>query len=127
MFDKKTKIFMGFIGILFIIVMAFLILELQKLENLKVGTIDLNQVEDGVYYGTESTYLIEVEVIVTIKNHNIEDVQLLTYRHSRGEDAVLIIEDMVKENKVMVDNISGATESSRVIKAAVIKALKGQN
>lgn len=48
----------------------------------------------------------------------------MEHRHERGKAAEVVIEKIIKEQKIDVDAISGATNSSTVIKKAVENALK---
>jgi uncharacterized protein with FMN-binding domain len=50
----------------------------------------------------------------------------LEHRHERGKTAEVITDSIIDEQKIDVDAISGATNSSTVIKKAVENALKSR-
>ena len=88
-----------------------------------VETVDLSKVEDGTYEGIEETDLVKVTVVVTVKAHQITDIQLVRHENGKGTPAEAMIPEMIRQNTSEVDGISGATMSSKTIKAAVKNAL----
>ena len=54
----------------------------------------------------------------------IEDIEILKHECGKGHPADVIVSDMIKDNTVDVDAVSGATMSSEVIKDAVRDALR---
>lgn len=128
MYKGKIRIFSGIIVVLFVAVMAVFMLEIEAVKNTQVIHYEMSDVTDGSYVGEASTYLIHVKVKVDVKDRTITNIELLEYQHNRGDEAVDILDPMVKENSTNVDNVSGATQSSILIKAAVSDALeKGVN
>ena len=69
---------------------------------------------------------IYAKVEVTVQNGEITNINILEHRHERGKTAEVIADSMVDEQKIDVDAISGATNSSTVIKKAVENALKSK-
>ena len=67
---------------------------------------------------------IYAKVEVTVKNGEVSNINILEHRHERGETAEAIINKIVEQQKIDIDTISGATNSSIVIKKAVENALK---
>lgn len=59
-----------------------------------------------------------------MQNGEIANINILEHRHERGKTAEVIADSIVDEQKIDVDAISGATNSSTVIKKAVENALK---
>ncbi|MGN1413651.1 MAG: FMN-binding protein [Anaerovoracaceae bacterium] len=88
-----------------------------------VAAIDLSVVEDGVYEGTEETALVKVTVKVEVKDHKMIDIQLIRHENGKGKPAEDMIPEMLRENTSEVDCVSGATMSSKTIRAAVRNAL----
>ena len=86
--------------------------------------IDLSHVADGVYNGHSETDLVKVDVRVTVADGRIEDIEILKHECGKGHPADVIVNDMIKDNTVEVDVVSGATMSSEVIKDAVRDALR---
>ena len=112
-----------------IIFILFMIISCQVIANNAVKSIDsrpivdINDVKDGVYFGKEETPLVSVEVNVTVNDKRIIDIALLKHENGMGEKAEEMIPEMIKNNTSEVDIVSGATLSSKVIRAAVRNAL----
>ena len=89
----------------------------------EVAIVDLAAVEDGIYEGTEETDLVKVSVVVTVKDHQITDIQLTRHENGKGTPAEAMIPEMIRQNTSEVDAVTGATMSSKTIKASVRNAL----
>ena len=89
------------------------------------GEIDIADVSDGIYIGEYDVNFIYAKVEVTVEDGEIVSINILEHRHERGKAAETVIEKIIEEQKIDVDAISGATNSSTVIKKAVENALKG--
>ena len=87
--------------------------------------IDIADVSDGIYIGEYDVNFIYAKVEVTVEDGEIVSINILEHRHERGKAAEKIIEKIIEEQKIDVDAVSGATNSSTVIKKAVENALKG--
>lgn len=85
--------------------------------------IPLSAVADGIYEGTEETPLAKVTVQVTVQGQRIADIQLIRHENGQGTLAEAMLPTMLQANTSEVDDISGATMSSKVIWAAVRNAL----
>ena len=90
-----------------------------------IGEIDIADVSDGIYIGEYDVNFIYAKVEVTVEDGEIVSINILEHRHERGKAAEKIIENIIEEQKIDVDAVSGATNSSTVIKKAVENALKG--
>lgn len=88
-----------------------------------MATVNLSKVADGTYEGIEETSLVKVTVKVEVKDHKIQDIQLIRHENGKGKPAEAMIPEMVAQNTSEVDTISGATMSSKTIRAAVREAL----
>lgn len=88
--------------------------------------INIADVSDGVYIGEYNVNFIYAKVEVTVQNGEITDINILEHKQERGKSAETIITKIIDEQKIDVDAISGATNSSTVIKKAVENALKGE-
>lgn len=112
-----------------IIFILFMIISCQVIANNAVKSIDsrpivdIKDVKDGVYFAKEETPLVSAEVNVTVKDKRIVDIALLRHENGKGEKAEEMIPEMIKNNTSEVDIVSGATLSSKVIRAAVRNAL----
>jgi uncharacterized protein with FMN-binding domain len=120
-------------GVLLIFTVGAMLLMFQKLDRdaqvileEEVNELNLEGLMDGVYEGEYMEALAtNAKVEVTMEDGQIVDIVLLKHSNGRGEDAEGIIEDILESQSILVDDVSGATYSSRVIKLAVIDALEG--
>ncbi|MEY8332256.1 FMN-binding protein [Lachnospiraceae bacterium 47-T17] len=87
--------------------------------------IDIADVSDGIYIGEYDVNFIYAKVEVTVEDGEILSISILEHRHERGKAAEKVIEKIIEEQKIDVDAVSGATNSSTVIKKAVENALNG--
>ena len=90
-----------------------------------IGEIDIADVSDGIYIGEYDVNFIYAKVEVTVEDGEIVSINILEHRHERGKAAETVIEKIIEDQKIDVDAVSGATNSSTVIKKAVENALKG--
>ena len=98
----------------------------QRLDAVPVTRI--SAVEDGIYEGEVETALVKVTVLVTVADHQIRDIQLTRHENGRGAPAEAMLAEMVRQNTSEVDTVSGATMSSKTIRAAVRNVLaKGRS
>jgi uncharacterized protein with FMN-binding domain len=89
---------------------------------------DISSVADGEYTGECDAGYIFAKVNVTVIDGVITNIDLLEHRNERGKDGEGVIDKILSEQYTDVDAVSGATNSSRVIKKAVENALeKGIN
>jgi len=86
--------------------------------------IQVNQVADGKYEGEYDAGYIYAKVSVTIAANKIKSIEILEHRNERGAPAEKITERIIKGQSLDVDMVSGATNSSLVIKKAIENALK---
>lgn len=121
---KKIK----YIIVILVFFISIFIIEIIRMNNqvkaFDKTPIDISQVSDGVYNGHSETDLVKVEVKVTVEAGAIKDIEILKHECGKGRPANVIVNDMVKNNDVEVDGVSGATFSSEVIKDAVRDALR---
>jgi uncharacterized protein with FMN-binding domain len=94
--------------------------------NFDFSDIDLSAVADGTYNGSEDGGIVKASVQVTVLNHAITEVKILSHDNGKGKPAEVITNDIVANNSLEVDTISGATYSSNVIRMAVYNALTGE-
>ena len=125
------KLFKTFLTIVIIfalvIIFTFAVVSIRMTGQVKAfdkTNINLSQVADGVYTGHSETDLVKVDVRVTVADGRIEDIEILKHECGKGHPADVIVSDMIKDNTVDVDAVSGATMSSEVIKDAVRDALR---
>lgn len=128
---KKKGIIIG-VSIVVIVLVAVAIREGVRLNRYKkkaqatiIDTVDINQIQDGVYQGEYDLDYVYAAVSVTVKAGRIEQIAIQKHKHERGAEAEKAIPKRIIEHQsVQVDVISGASNSSKAIMKAVEVALK---
>lgn len=95
----------------------------KRVKEIVIQEVDLKALKNGTYYGSCDVGYIFAKVKVSVKNGKIEDIKIVEHRNERGESAKQITKEMIQQQKINVDAISGATNSSMAIKKAVENAL----
>ena len=128
---SKKKVVLLVIMLLLLIGLVWGIIYLKSVSDYKQAVkettfeeINISDIPDGVYIGEYDVNFIYAKVEVTVQNGEITNINILEHRHERGKTAEVITDSIVDEQKIDVDAISGATNSSTVIKKAVENALK---
>lgn len=98
----------------------------DKVMEVPIEEISLENVEDGTYIGEYKFETNYAKVQVVVKNKDIKKIVLEQFDTAKGEEAADIVESIEDKNSIMVDDISKATVSSRIIKLAVADALSGK-
>jgi uncharacterized protein with FMN-binding domain len=124
---KKRLITIGILVAIISIGAVALYINMEKTtstyKNFDFGSIDLATLADGTYIGSEDGGIVKASVEVTIKDHVIKQVSILSHDCGLGKPAEVIVEEIVKNNSLQVDTVSGATYSSDVIRMATYNAL----
>jgi uncharacterized protein with FMN-binding domain len=98
----------------------------ESVSKLTYENIDILSIVDGAYIGECNVDFIYSKVKVIVKDGKITKIDLLEHKNERGSTAEKITNDIIKEQRIDVDAISGATNSSKVIKKAVENAIKNK-
>lgn len=130
---SKKKVVLLVIMLLLLIGLVWGIIYLKSVSDYKQAVkettfeeINISDIPDGVYIGEYDVNFIYAKVEVTVQNGEITNISILEHRNERGKSAEAITNKIVDEQKTDVDAISGATNSSTVIKKAVENALKSE-
>ena len=125
--------------IVMILIMLFLLLALifgtayidrvgeykRAVKETTIEEVNILDIPDGVYIGEYDVNFIYAKVEVDVSGGKIIDVRILEHRQERGKAAEAVANEIVDEQRIDVDTVPGATNSSIVIKKAVEVALKG--
>ena len=125
--------------IVMILIMLFLLLALifgtayidrvgeykRAVKETTIEEVNISDISDGVYIGKYDVNFIYAKVEVDVSGGKIIDVRILEHRQERGKAAEAVANEIVDEQRIDVDTVPGATNSSIVIKKAVEVALKG--
>lgn len=95
----------------------------EKVQAIEIGTVNLDNVKDGEYKGSCNVDFIEAEVLVKVKAHKIDKIDILKHKNGKGKPAEAIVDKVIDKQSLQVDAISGATNSSKVILKAIEDAL----
>ena len=118
---------------LFLIVLIFTAIYLKSVADYKRAVkettftnLDISNVPDGIYVGEYDVDFVYAKVEVTVQNGAITNIDILEHKNGRGSSAEVVVDRIIEEQKIEVDAVSGATNSSTVIKKAVENALTGK-
>lgn len=89
-----------------------------------IGEPDISDIADGTYVGEYDVGFIYAKVEVSVRDGEISGIEILEHRNGRGEAAEAVVDRIIDGQRLDVDAVSGATNSSTVIKKAVENALK---
>jgi uncharacterized protein with FMN-binding domain len=99
-------------------------LQLSYYRNLPIYEVRLDSLSDGYYLG-KYDYYFEYEVGVSIENQAIRDVKILNNRNNHyARLAEGIKYKIIREQKIDINAISGATTTSKIFLKAIELALK---
>lgn len=119
--------------LLFLIVLIYTALYLKNVADYKgaveettFSNLNISDISDGVYIGEYDVNFVYAKVEVTVKAGVITNIDILEHKNGRGSRAEVVVDRIVEEQKIEVDAVSGATNSSTVIKKAVENALTGE-
>ena len=96
----------------------------QAVRDLTVEEVPLAAVADGTYQGECDVDFIRARVAVTVKGGQITNISLLEHKNGRGQPAEVVLDNILQAQRLDVDAVSGATNSSTVLKKAVENALR---
>ena len=94
------------------------------LAEVVIEPVDLKGIADGTYRGETDAGIVQVKLEVDVKDSSITDIRLLEHRNGQGAEAEKLIPQIIEEQRVDIDTVSGATYSSLAILDAVEGALK---
>lgn len=95
----------------------------KKVKETTFNEIDISQIPDGTYIGEYDVGFVYAKVEVRVEEGKIADIHILEHRQERGSAAEAILDDIIASQRIDVDAVSGATNSSTVLKKAVENAL----
>lgn len=95
------------------------------ISEIQLKDVDLSKVANGVYHGSCDAEVIGAEVDVTVKDNSITDINL-KHKTDRGQSAEVLVDRVIEKQKINIDTISGATNSSKVILKAIENALENK-
>ncbi|MBE0601787.1 MAG: FMN-binding protein [Firmicutes bacterium] len=120
---KKLK----WIGIALLVcvaaIMIYAVLGMQQTLSLEINTVDLAGIPDGEYAGEYDCYRWTNAVIVSVENHQINDIQAVKGPTGRQTIRQELIAQILAEQTPALDAVSGATADQKAFLKAVETAL----
>ena len=95
----------------------------DEVRSITITEPDLSNIPDGRYIGECDVGLIYAKVEAEVEAGTLKQVRILEHRNGRGGPAEQIVETMLQVQRIDVDAVSSATNSSKVIKKALERAL----
>jgi uncharacterized protein with FMN-binding domain len=96
----------------------------KAVDEIVIEDFDLSRIPDGTFTGKYNAFPVVVEVEVTVGDHMMTGIDLIKHMNGQGGGADVIPQKVVDAQSLLVDTISGATFSSKVILLAIRDALQ---
>lgn len=96
----------------------------RQIAQTAIEAVDLTEVPDGTFTGKCNAFPVIAKVQVVVKDHEITDILLEQHINGQGSGAEVIPDRVVQAQSLLVDTVSGATYSSKVILLAIWDALQ---
>lgn len=98
--------------------------QIEEAKQLPFFNTKLENVADGTYTGKTVSSFLTVQLEVTVKNHQIQDIQILEKKGSKGKKVDPIIHSMIQNNNSVVPAIDGEELASLVFISCCDDALR---
>lgn len=95
-----------------------------QVKQIDIENINISTIPNGIYEGECNVGYIYAHVSVTVLDGEITDIEILEHRNERGAAAENIVSSIISQQKIDVDAVTSATNSSKVIQKAIETALK---
>ncbi|WP_291559479.1 MULTISPECIES: FMN-binding protein [unclassified Clostridium] len=122
---KSIKILISIVIIIFIVATAgFFYIKSIELPNIEIKNINIKDINDGSYIGEYEAGPVKAVVKVEVIGNKIKDIKIEKHECGLGKKAEKITDEIESLQTLQVDEVSGATLSSKVILKAVEIALE---
>lgn len=111
------------LALIIVLIAAVVVIMNIKPPKVSFESIDIGALGDGTYEGAYTLGPVKAVVEVTIASGSIADAVIKEHRTGQGQKAEVIIDSFLSAQSLEVDEVSGATWSSRAILKAVEAAL----
>lgn len=109
---------------IFVSGMFWLTRGLTEGENLSVGTVDLNNIDNGIYYGQLKMGRWSNQLYVTVENHQITNIEVKKRVSIDSEELrISLFESVIRSQSLQVDAVSEATITSNAYLKSIENAL----
>jgi uncharacterized protein with FMN-binding domain len=97
---------------------------LAAIKALTIDDVAISTIKDGTYEGYQNNTMVTAKVSVEVNSGKIVAIRLLEHTHGPNHGADAIIPKVIEKQSLIVDSVSGATYSSKVLLKAIESALK---
>ena len=119
-----TVVLLSLIGLIFAAIYLKRVADYKKaVRDTTFSNLDISNVPNGVYVGEYDVDFVYAKVEVTVQDKAITKIEILEHKNGRGKSAESIVDKIIEKQNIDVDAVSGATNSSTVLKKAVENAL----
>lgn len=95
-----------------------------NVRRIPVMSLDFGTLADGTYAGEYSIAPVSVTVEVTVEGSKVTAIDITRHENGLGGKAERIVSDVMQEQSLEVDAVTGATVSSKCILKAIEDALQ---
>ncbi|MBN1351147.1 FMN-binding protein [candidate division KSB1 bacterium] len=95
-----------------------------EIGDIEIADIDFKSVKTGTYTATCDKKIVKATVTVEVENNRVTNIQIIKHECGKGKKAEVIVKQVIDSQSLMVETITGATGSSKVILKAIESALK---
>lgn len=124
---KGFKVFLIVLSVLVVLMIAFIVFVIGgkgSTLNQKIGDVNLAVVNDGVYTGSYSALRWSNTVEVTVKDHEITDIEVVKPQALAKQETIdTMTQEVLDAQNLQVDAVSGATVDSKAFLKAAENAL----
>lgn len=126
---KREKKIKWIFGVVFLFATLFAAIQLfggsQAASRLTINPVNLTAVKDGVYPGEAELEGVRIRLEVTVQKGNIISLSIQEHQNGIGFRAEkTIIAQIIQKQTNLVDTVTGASISSKLIMKAVENALR---
>ncbi|MEG0563273.1 FMN-binding protein [Anaerorhabdus sp.] len=122
----KSKIIVTMICMIIIGFVVINILAQTAINKVEINDINLVDVANGEYQGYAEVGPVKVDATVLVDDSEVVSIVLNKHLNGLGKKAESIINEIIDQQSINVDSISGATASSVCIKKAIENAIEGE-
>ena len=122
---KKTVVILSMVALLLVgVFISADIYAKSATSKITFDIVDATGVADGVYVGEYAISPVVVSVEVTVQEEEITNIVILEHQAGLGGKAETIVNEILENQSLEVDAVSGATVNSTTIREAIENAFE---
>jgi uncharacterized protein with FMN-binding domain len=96
----------------------------DRIKEFQLPDINLSEIEDGSYRGSFRYHKSTYETIVMVRDHRITDIQVIQAEWDKYDEmALAVLQDVIGQQSLQVDVVTGATKSCKLYLLTIHNAL----